>query len=94
MDKHFSNKKPGPWAFIQQANGLKTTYVHLQDDKNFYVALGRRTDQNLTVEASIVPPEAQPENPPTKAPVPQEQPGGASGGHVQVIDSEGDSASH
>lgn len=36
-DTYFSAKRPGPWGFVQQVDGLKTFYLHLAEDGNFLI---------------------------------------------------------
>jgi len=37
MDSWYSAKRPGPWGYIQQVNGLKTFFVHLAEDPHFLI---------------------------------------------------------
>jgi hypothetical protein len=33
----YSAKRPGPWGYIQQVDGLKTFFLHLVDDPHFLI---------------------------------------------------------
>ena len=37
MDAWYSSKRPGPYGFIQQVDGLKTFFIHLHDDPHFLI---------------------------------------------------------
>lgn len=36
-DSYYSSKRPGPWGFIQQVDGLKTFFIHLAEDPHFLI---------------------------------------------------------
>jgi hypothetical protein len=36
-DGWYSSKRPGPWGFVQQVDGLKTFFVHLAEDPHFLI---------------------------------------------------------
>ena len=36
-DSYYSAKRPGPWAHIQQVDGLKNIFIHLADDPHFLI---------------------------------------------------------
>ncbi len=36
-DSYYAAKRPGPWGFIQQVDGLKTFFIHLSDDPHFLI---------------------------------------------------------
>jgi hypothetical protein len=36
-DTYHSAKRPGPWGYIQQVDGLKTFFIHLADDPHFLI---------------------------------------------------------
>ena len=36
-DGWYSSKRPGPWGFVQQVDGLKTFFLHLADDPHFVI---------------------------------------------------------
>ena len=36
-DTYYSAKRPGPWGFVQQVDGLKTFYLHLHEDAHFLI---------------------------------------------------------
>jgi aromatic ring-opening dioxygenase LigB subunit len=37
MDSWHSSKRPGPYGFVQQVEGLKTFFIHLVDDPHFLI---------------------------------------------------------
>jgi len=37
LNTHYSSKRPGPWGYVQQVDGLKTFYLHLADDPHFVI---------------------------------------------------------
>lgn len=37
QDVYYASKRPGPWGFIQQVDGLKTFFIHLSDDPHFLI---------------------------------------------------------
>ena len=36
-DSYYAAKRPGPWGFIQQVDGLKTFFLHLGEDAHFLI---------------------------------------------------------
>ena len=36
-DSWYSAKRPGPWGYIQQVDGLKNIFIHLVDDHHFLI---------------------------------------------------------
>ena len=36
-DTYYSAKRPGPWGFVQQVDGLKTFFLHLAEDAHFLI---------------------------------------------------------
>ena len=37
MNSWYSSKRPGPWGYVQQVDGLKTFFLHLADDPHFVI---------------------------------------------------------
>ena len=36
-DAYYSSKRPGPWGYVQQVEGLKTFFLHLTEDPHFLI---------------------------------------------------------
>jgi len=36
-DSYYAAKRPGPWGFVQQVDGLKTFFLHLAEDPHFLI---------------------------------------------------------
>ena len=37
FDSYYSSKRPGPWGFVQQVDGLKNFFLHLAEDTHFLI---------------------------------------------------------
>jgi len=37
FNSYYAAKRPGPWGFVQQVDGLKTFFMHLADDPHFLI---------------------------------------------------------
>ena len=37
MNSWYSAKRPGPWGYVQQVDGLKTFFLHLAEDPHFVI---------------------------------------------------------